>query len=339
MTAPITILHLAAGRSQLKADGPLAEALREFATLRIVEHGRDLSDADALALLRSADVVLTLWGARPIPPALVDDPGRVRYVLNLTGTCRAFVPIDGIRSAIPVTNWGDAPAPIVAEGAVALLLAVLKDLRPRTEQIARGEWGGTRRWGLRSGSLRGLAIGLYGCGAIGRRFVQLLQPFEPRWLVFDPFAAELPEACTRVDSLEALCDQSEALVVWAGLTDQTRGSLTAPLLARLPDGGIVINAARGDIIDQPALFAELKAGRLRAGLDVLADGDGLPPDHEARAWPNLLLSCHDIASAGWPPRPPRLSDADRIALDNLRRFRAGEPLRFRMDEQRYLLST
>lgn len=339
VVTPLRMLHLAARRSQLDAEGPLAEALRKFGTLQVIEQGNELSDEQALAHLREADVVLTMWGARQIPPALADHPGRVRYVLNLTGTCRAFIPIEIIRSGIPVTNWGDAPARAVAEGAAALLLAVLKDLRPRAQHIASGEWGGARRWKLTPGTLRSLKVGLYGCGVIGRRFVQLLTPFEPVWRIYDPYAAELPDGCERADSLEALFDWSETLVIWAGLTDQTRGSVNAPLLARLPDGGIVINAARGDIIDQEALFAELKSGRLRAGLDVLAGSDSLPPDHEARAWPNLLLTCHDIASSPWPARPRQLSEADQVALDNLERFVTDQPLRFRMDERRYLLST
>jgi hypothetical protein len=74
---PITMLHLAAGRSQLDAHGKLAEALREFGTLQIIEQGRDLCDDQALALLREADVVLTMWGARAIPAVLADNPGAL----------------------------------------------------------------------------------------------------------------------------------------------------------------------------------------------------------------------------------------------------------------------
>lgn len=335
----IHMLHVAAGRSQLNADGPLAHELRKRGELKIVEQGRQLSDDQALDLMRQADVLLTMWGARAIPPALAQNPGRVRYVLNLTGTCKAFVPIEIIRSPIPVTNWGDAPAFVVAEGAMALLLSVLKDIRPRSEKIASGAWGGLRGLGLTSGTLRSMRIGLYGCGAIGRRFVKLVEPFEPVISIFDPFAPELPFGCEPVHSLQALFDTSEAIVIWAGLTDQTRHSVTADLLARLPDQAIIINAARGAIIDQEALFAELKTGRLRAGLDVLDGNDSLPPEHEARRWPNLILTCHDIAGGLFPKRPPQLSDADKNSLDNLDRFLAGQPLRFEMDEARYLLST
>lgn len=333
------MLHMAARRSQFRSDGPLANALRELGDLDIVEQCGKLSDSEVLSRMRTADVLVTMWGARPIPPELADDPGRVRYVLHLTGTCRQYIPIEIIRSGIPVTNWGDAPARAIAEGAMALLLAVLKDLRARTERVAAGEWAGARRFGLPSGTLCGLRLGLYGCGAIGKRFVSLVEPFRPQLLVYDPYAEDIPECCERVQTLKELFDRSEAIGVFAGLSDETHGTVTSDLLARLPDQGILINVARGEIIDQDALFTELKAGRLRAGLDVLADGDSIPAGHEARGWPNLLLTCHDINSSYWPQRPPQLSEADRIAVDNLKRFLAGQPLRFVMDERRYSLST
>lgn len=339
MTDRINMLHVAGRRSQLKPASPIGKELQKLGELKIVEHGSDMSDEEVLALMREADVLLTMWGARQVPPALANEPGKVRYVLNLTGTCRAYIPIEIIRSPIPVTNWGDAPAFVVAEGAMSLLMAVLKDIRPRAEKLAKGEWGGPKKLGLPFGTLRTLRIGFYGCGAIGRRFFDMLAPFRPEVAVYDPYASELPDGAERIDSLEGLFQWSEAVVIWAGLTDETTNSVTAELLAKLPDHGIIINAARGGIIDQDALFAELKSGRLRAGLDVLTNGDVVPADHESRQWPNLIMSCHSITAADWPERPPRLSDADKISLSNLRRFIDDRPLRFVMDEKRYLLST
>lgn len=335
----IKMLHMAARRSQLNPEKPFTQALKKFGQLEILEQCREMSEVDVLARMREADVLVTMWGAQPVPAALADNPGNVKYVLHLTGTCRQYIPIEIIRSDIPVTNWGTAPANAIAEGAMSLLLAVLKDLRSRTAGVARGDWMGARRLGVPSGTLRNLRLGLYGCGAIGRRFVEMVEPFHPELLVYDPYATSLPDCCQRVDSLEALFEKSEALSVFAGLSDQTQKSVTAGLLAKLPDHGVVINVARGEIIDQEALFAELKSGRLRAGLDVLDNGDSLPPDHEARQWPNLLLTCHDINSALWPNRPGQMSEADEIALENLQNFIAGKPLNFEMDEKRYNLST
>ena len=117
--------------------------------------------------------------------------------------------------------------------------------------------------------------------------------------------------------------------------------MTRALLARLPRHGVVINTARGDVIDQVALFDELRSGRLRAGLDVLAEPEQLPADHPARQWPNLAWTCHAIAR-DWPTDgapPTRLQAMHEVCLDNLGRFSRGEPLRFVMDRTRFLRST
>jgi len=129
-------------------------------------------------------------------------------------------------------------------------------------------------------------------------------------------------------------------VIHAGLCDATRRSVTSELLAKLPRHGVVVNTARGGIVDQAALFAELEAGRLRAGLDVL-EPDTLPPDHPARAWENLILTAHHVENP-WPldGRPAtRLTPMQRACVENLRRFAAGEPLLYPMDRTRYLRNT
>lgn len=86
-----------------------------------------------------------------------------------------------------------------------------------------------------------------------------------------------------------------------------------------------------------ALFAELKFGRLRAGLDVLSP-DSLPEDHEARTWENLIWTCHHFAYKNWPgdDTPSR---RDEVVLENLRAYAEGKPLNYVIDETRYSLMT
>jgi len=138
---------------------------------------------------------------------------------------------------------------------------------------------------------------------------------------------------------EALFAASQAVVIHAGLTAETRASVTAERLAVLPDHGVVINTVRGGIVDQEALFAELRSGRLRAGLDVL-EPDRLPGGHEARQWENCLFTAHNIARQ-WPGADAgtRLQPMHHVCLDNLQRFARGEPLRFTYDRARWLHST
>ena len=318
--------------------GVFLKALDEFGGVAFLEDAAGMPDERKAEAIRPYPVLLTCWSSAATPACLAADPGKLSYVCNVTGTVRHWVPLEIVEAGIPVTNWGDAPAQSVAEGAVALLLATLKDLHERIRIVRDGDWGVDPH--THGGSLDGLAVGVYGLGVIGRRFVEMLRPFRPVLYAFDPYVEDMPEGVTRVGSLEELFDKSQAVVIHAGLSDETRNSVTADLLARLPDHGVVVNTARGGVIDQAALLAELKSGRLRAGLDVL-EPDVMPPGHPARTWPNVILSCHSIEN-GWPDdrKPPtKLQRMHEICIENLRSFFAGRPLRFRMDRDRYLRST
>lgn len=338
--ADTTFIHIAAGQPVQRAwTRPFVEQIRQLGDVQFVADGDSMSDDDAAALIREHDVLLTSWGSRKTPASLAATPGKLRYVCHLTGTMRQLIPVELVESDIPVTYWGDAQARAVAEGAMTLLLASLKGLRQRIDHIEAGHWQPPEQ-GFDSSMLWSLDLGVYGFGFIGRTFVDMVRPFAPRIRVFDPFA-ELPDDCERVDSLEELFDRSRAVAIHAGWTPETEGSVTADLLARLPDGGILINTARGAIVDQQALFAELESGRIRAGLDVLVPPGQLPNDHPARRWPNLVLTAHKLSQ----PYPKDFESDDafepmhHICLDNLRRFLAGQDLNFRMDAERYEKAT
>jgi phosphoglycerate dehydrogenase-like enzyme len=335
----ISLLHIALDRpSSGLFTQPFLDELSKIGELAIVENGRGLSDEEKIALLQKADVALTGWDSAPLPAAIVQDPGSLRYVCNLTGEMRLFVPSEIIASDILVSNWGDSPAVSIAEGTVALLLAVLKDLHQQIIEIREGGWG---IHGKESGgTLYNTTVGVYGSGAIGSRFINLIRPFGSEILVYDPYCPQLPEGSARVDTLHALFQRSQIIVICAGLSDETRLSVSAELLAMLPRYGVIINTARGGIVDQDALFSELASGRLRAGLDVL-EPDKLHPDHPARTWKNCIFSAHEI-NRGWPAdgsSPPKLAPLHHICLDNLAAFVQGRPIRFLMDPERFKRSS
>ncbi|WP_127581954.1 NAD(P)-dependent oxidoreductase [Paenibacillus koleovorans] len=330
----IKMLHLGLSRSRMPEEGPFVDELRRIGELTILKNGEDMTDEERSSLIREFDILLTMWGSAPVPVSIAEQPGRLKYICNITGEMGRWVPLELIESSIPVTNWGDAPADSIAEAAMTLLLTTLKEVRSQTKHIEAGGWGLPEN---RRGLLRGLPVGVYGYGVIGRRFVELLRPFGAAIAIYDPFVPSVPEDCWRADSLEALFDHASAVVLHAGLTPETRRSVTAELLARLPDGGVVINTARGELIDQAALFRELESGRLRAGLDVVAGNDELVEGDPAREWSNLTLTAHSLAKINW--NLPRLLNYQVTCLDNIRRHLAGEPLQFVMDRRRYLLST
>ena len=257
----LKLLHIAEdGPNSNVWTGVFRQALAEIGTLTIVEKGAALDAAARTALIQGTEVLLLGWGASTVPPAIARNPGALRYICNITGEMKGWVSPEIIDSGLPVTNWGDALAPSVAEGAMTLLLAVLKDLHQQVQTIRRDGWNLDPAH--TGGSLVGLNVGLYGCGAIGRHFISLIRPFQPVLRVFDPYLTDAPDDCRRVATLEELFDTSEAIVIHAGLTPETRRSVTADLLRRLPRHGVLINTARGAIVDQDALFAELASGQI-----------------------------------------------------------------------------
>lgn len=334
----LRLLHCAAAHPVASLwNDAFTDALASFGTLQIEADTAGWSDARMLAACREADVLLTGWGSRQIPRELAANPGNVRYICHLTGTMRDIIPVEIVQSSIPVTNWGDAPAGPVAESALTLLLACLKNLRPHIESKRIGGWAepsATRTMG----TMDSLRVGLYGFGFIARRFATLASALGADLRVYDPHTSAIP--FRRTASLAELFANADAISIHAPLNAETRGSITADLLALLPDGGIVINTARGAILDENALFAELSSGRLRAGLDVLTtDENPIEPDHPARRWPNTILTAHTAGLDHWPGRHDTLKPLHKVSLENLRRFTATEALNFIMDEARYGQST
>lgn len=334
----MNILHLARHKpSPLFTLPAFQTALRGLGTFDLLENTETLPAEEVLALIRAADVLLTGHGTLPVPEELAPDPGRLQYICHLTGTLKGMVPPELIQSGLMVSNWGDAPANELAESSLTLLLSLLKEIPRHIRHSQAGKWWEPIPDAL-PGRLRGLTVGLYGYGFSGRALHNHLRPFDVKLRYYDPFVHDAPPDALRVDSLEALFGGSHVVSLHAGLNPETRNSITRELLALLPDGGILINTARGGLVDQEALFAELESGRLRAGLDVLADTDDLPPDHPARHWPNLILTHHKLNRDLWPDAGS-LKPMHEICLDNLRRFRDGLPIRFRIDAERLSLTT
>ena len=123
-----------------------------------------------------------------------------------------------------------------------------------------------------------------------------------------------------IDALPQLLPEADVVIVIAPSTPETEGMIGAEQLALLPDGALLVNVARGKLVDTDALVAETGSGRLRAALDV-TDPEPLPPEHPLWQIPNVLIAPHvGGASSAFFPR------ADRLVAAQLRRFAAGEEL-------------
>jgi phosphoglycerate dehydrogenase-like enzyme len=156
-----------------------------------------------------------------------------------------------------------------------------------------------------------------GAGDIGRAIGRMLAAFDVR-LTF--VARTARDGVHGTDALPRLLPEADVVILVVPVTPETTGMVDAAFLAAMKDGALLVNAARGVVVDTDALLAELTAERLRAALDV-TEPEPLPPGHPLWSAPNLLLTPH-VAGA-----VPEANDRAAAAVcDQLRRVLAGEPL-------------
>jgi phosphoglycerate dehydrogenase-like enzyme len=224
---------------------------------------------------------------------LLERAGRCLAVLQPTAG------IDGIdlehaaTLGIPVANAPGANARAVAEWVVMAILALLKDVWRHHAGVLAG------RWDMLEADVHELGdrtVGILGLGRIGQAVAARLAPFELRRLVYAdavgaPASVERRLGVERVE-VDELCAVSEALSIHVPLHESTVGLLDRRRLALLPAGAVIVNAARGPVLDEAALCDALDSGHVRgAALDVFSV-EPLPLDSPLRGRPNVLLSPH-----------------------------------------------
>ena len=168
---------------------------------------------------------------------------------------------------------------------------------------------------------------MIGFGRIGRALVEMLHGFDIRWRVYDPYAPREPAAGMPVqfDSLNGVLKRSSLLMVTAAATEKTKHLLNQQRLRMLEDGAVVINIARGSLIDLAALTEEVKGGRLRCALDVTDPDEPLPVGHPLRVLRGAIVTPH-IGGGGRQARG-EMADA---AMDELERFFGSEAVQHRV---------
>jgi len=224
---------------------------------------------------------------------------------------------------IPVGNTPDVLTEATADLAFALLMAVARRLVEGVDQVRQGQW---RTWGpeiLLGQDVWGGTLGIIGLGRIGQAMARRGRGFAMRVLYADPRRKPEVEAALGVEysPLEELLAQVDYLSLHCPLTPETRGLIGAAELRRMKPTAILINTARGAVVQQEALLQALREGWIAgAGLDV-TDPEPLPPDHPLVALPNCVITPH-IASASVRARTAMALIAARNLLAGLR----GEPL-------------
>ncbi|MBW8485859.1 2-hydroxyacid dehydrogenase [Actinomadura parmotrematis] len=222
---------------------------------------------------------------------------------------------------VTLCNSGTVHDGPVAEWIVAVLLATNKELPRYLDRQRAGEWdaaGNTAHAaGPGSADLAEQHVLVIGHGSIGRALERRLVPFGTR---VTGVALHPRDGVHGPDELPDLLPQADAVVLLAPATDRTRGMVDAAFLDRMRPGALLVNAARGALVDTGALLDALRAGRVRAALDA-TDPEPLPAGHPLWSAPGALITPHVAgSSAHWRGR------AYRMVGEQIRRHAAGEPL-------------
>ena len=267
-------------------------------------HGDPPPGAEAI------EVFVGRYDAPPPPAAALAGLPRLRVVQLLSAGVEPWLPV--VPSGVLLCNGRGIHGASTAELAVAGLLAILRDL-PGFEASRRAhEWRPVRTVGV-----TGRRVLVLGAGDIGRRVAAAVAAFDAEVTMV---ARSARAGVHALDEVPKLLPRHDVVVLALPDTPQTRGLVDAAFLAALPDGAVLVNVARGAIVDTGALLAELERRRLYAFLDV-TDPEPLPADHPLWDAPNLLLTPHvGGGTRGWEAR------AYELVRAQLARYLAGEEL-------------
>jgi phosphoglycerate dehydrogenase-like enzyme len=262
----------------------------------------------------------------PVPWEQVVAGGRLRWIQSsAAGLDHCLVPAV-VGSEIIVTSASGVLADQVAEHALGLAIACTRRLPLFLDQQARREF--VRR---PTRDLTGATVGIVGLGGVGRRLAEVLRPFRVRILATDWFPVRRPESVEFLGPPSSLPDvlaAADVLFLCAPLTEHTRGLIDAAALARMKPGSILVNVARGPLVDEAALAAALASGHLdSAALDVTPLE---PPPASSPLWtaPRLVITPHVAGQSG-----RRIDAMTEFFCDNLRRYLRGRPLRNLVDKR------
>jgi glyoxylate reductase len=278
----------------------------------------ELADVEihALGELESArpDVKALLVANEPVPLELLPE---LELVANFGVGYDRLGSDELRRRGVAVTNTPGVLSAATADLTLGLILAVRRRVVEGDARVRRGEWGGSWADGFLAEELTGSTLGIVGLGRIGQAVARRAKGFEVRVLYTQRTRVETDLGEFR--ELDELLAESDVVTIHAPLTSETHGLLDARRLALLRDGSCLVNTARGEIVDEPALSAELVSGRLRAALDVFSHEPHVP--EELLGLQNVVLTPH-LGSATRQTREAMT----RLVVDNVLAFERGEPL-------------
>lgn len=321
---PRLAFAMAADKTRFVFDGELLERLAQSCDILSPTPMEEFSSLASRALLRDADILVTGWGCPFIGRDILALAPRLRLIAHAAGTVKYMLDPAVYEAGIAVTNAVDANAVPVAEFTLASIILANKrafefrelyradPTRSSTSALMDTPIGNYRR-----------VVGIVGASRIGRRVIDLLRPFDYTILLHDPFVSAHDEILTDAElvDLDEMFSRADVVSLHAPSLPSTRAMVGRHQLSLMRDGACLINTARGALIDETALIAELETGRISAIIDV-TDPEIADPASPLYLLPNVFLTPHIAGAIG--TERLRLGE---LVVEEIERFASGQPMR------------
>jgi len=303
------------------------ELLKSFGEVREAEG--ELTVESIRKSIGDAEVYMTVWGSPRLDREILDAAPNLRLLVHLCGSVAPFVSDALYDRGVRVISGNPYFAESTAEGALAYMFAAQREIpRYSTDLQKKKAW---RDQNAYSRSVLGKTVGIVSYGAVAKNLVRMLKPFRVRLLIYDivPIpASDREEYGIEQVSLERIFSEADIISIHTPLNTETRHMIGRDLLEKIKPDALLVNAARGAIIDQTALEEILAEGRFRAALDVY-EKEPIPEDCLFYNEDNVLMMPH---MAG-PTEDLREEIALKMITESHEFIDLGKPLRTEISRQ------
>ncbi|MDL2318421.1 hydroxyacid dehydrogenase [Eubacteriales bacterium OttesenSCG-928-A19] len=244
--------------------------------------------------LQGAQACITCWRTPSFTEEMLAQTPELRLIAHAAGAVRSLVPASFWTSGKHITSNAPVIAEDVSQTVLALVLTSLKQMWAFSKYTAAGGWGGGEKGSFTTKRLDELNVGIVGCSLVGKEVIKILRPYRCNLSVWDPYLSPMEAEMLdvkQIASIDELISTSDVLTLHAPANPDCRHLLNANNIPLIRDGALVINTARGMLIDEAPFIKELQKNRFFACLDVT---DPEPPadDHPFLRMENVILTPH-----------------------------------------------
>ncbi len=288
------------------------------------ETKENFTSAELKEKLKGVDICITGWGTSRFDDDVLENADKLKIIAHTGGTVAPIISDKLYDMGVCVLSGNDVYARSVAESVVAYALCSLRDILNYNKMMKEKGW---RDVSFFNEGLLDQTVGLIGFGAIARYAVELLKPFNVKIKVYSTHMTKetSDELGVELASIEEIVSTCKVISVHSAATPETHHQLNKDLLSKIKDGAVLINTARGMVIDEGALTDELMTGRFKAVLDVF-EVEPLPMDSKLRDLDNVLLIPH----MGGPTIDQREVVTLRL-IEEINNFFANKKLKMNID--------